>query len=334
MKHRRLHNVAVVVLLAFTSLAITGAVVTVWLHQTVLNTDRFVAVVSNVTADPVVIDSLSHKVTVQIVEGVSLEDRVDAMLPGPLGRLAAPLAAGLSTRMESAIETTFASEGFQSVWSRILSAAHGNLVTYLRSDTAATGGTMTIDLISLTGAGLANLQEDGALPDVVVPDVSDNVDRLTALERLGTALSTRLPPDFGQIQLTSGEKMQQLSAVVRGFDLITIGFVVFSLGLGLVTIWMVDRRWRGVLVLLVGVAVALAVLMLLLSVVSARAAEAIASPDGHVVVAAFMNRLSGSLVGWLAVVLLATLLIAGSLAVLRMGLNSSHTSAAPPPPPA
>src|SRR3954465_14964995 len=93
---------AILASLAFVATALAG-----WTHQTALVTDRFVGVVSDVTTDPQVADSLGARVADQIVTRLGLEQRLANLLPDRLDRLAQPLTASARERVPPGVGNLF-----------------------------------------------------------------------------------------------------------------------------------------------------------------------------------------------------------------------------------
>jgi hypothetical protein len=296
-------------------------VLAVWAHQTTLNTNRFVAIVSDSTSDPVVIDSLSQKLSSQIVVGLDVEGRLLNLLPDVADRFVPALTDGIQRRIQTAISKAMTAPEFHETWNALLAGAHDKLLAVLRGETSnvqIANGVVTIDLVSLASSALIQLQQDGVIPDTITippPDPFASHDEQVA--RINAALGTNLQPDFGQVQLTrGGQALNAGATVVRGFDVVTIALPVVSLILALFTIWYADRRSRAVLAIVVGLSTISALLMLLLGALSSRATDVVSSPDGHVLVASFIRELAQSLFIWLAIVVLIALFIGGTAVVL------------------
>src|SRR3954463_5952414 len=90
-----IHNLFVGFLAILASLTFVATAVGGWTHQTALVTDRFVGIVSNVTTDPQVADSLGTRVADQVVTRLALEQRLANLLPDRLDRLPPPGAAAV-----------------------------------------------------------------------------------------------------------------------------------------------------------------------------------------------------------------------------------------------
>jgi len=320
-KHRRLHNVVAAVLVVLTTLSISFTVLAVWAHQTTLNTNRFVGLVSNATDDPVVIDSLSQKLANQIVTALDVQTRLQNILPDIADRFAAPLTEGITDRLRTAIANVLGNPQFHETFQSLLAGAHEKLLAVLRGETPnvqIANGVVTIDLVSLASAALIQLQNDGVLPaNITIPTPEPFASHDEQVARINAALGTNLQPDFGQVELTrGGQGLNAGAIIVRAFDATTIGAVIVSAILGVLTVWFADRRSRAVLAIVVGIAFVGALTMVFLGAVSSRAADTVASPDGHVLIASIIQSLAQSLFLWLALVVVAALFIGGVAVVL------------------
>jgi hypothetical protein len=232
-----------------------------------------------------------------------------------------PLTDGITRRLQTALSNAMASPQFHEAWTSLLAGAHEKLLAVLRGETPniqIANGVVTIDLVSLASSALIQLQADGVLPDTItIPAPEPFASHEEQVARINAALGSNLQPDFGQVELTRGGQALNAGAlVVKGFDVTTVGLVVVSAILGLFTVWYADRRWRAVLAIVVGISVIMALLMLFLGALSARAADTVASPDGHVLVASFIQQLAQSLFTWLVIVMVTALFIGGIAVVL------------------
>src|SRR4051794_1107170 len=109
---KALHNALVGLLLLVASLAFVLTSVAGWTHQTALDPNRFVAVVTNATTDPQVIDSLGARIADQVVTRLALEQRLANLLPDALDRLAVPVAQAVHDRIDRATTNVLSSAEF------------------------------------------------------------------------------------------------------------------------------------------------------------------------------------------------------------------------------
>jgi cell division protein FtsB len=95
-KRRRLRRIVTPILVALTVLVFTVTVPAVWGARTVLNTDRYVATVGPLAADPAVQASIATKLTDQVFLALNVEGTLSSVL-GEIGERATVLAAPLTT---------------------------------------------------------------------------------------------------------------------------------------------------------------------------------------------------------------------------------------------
>ena len=125
-----------------------------------------------------------------------------------------------------------------------------------------------------------------------MPDVSAEPNRQAALDRLSTALSTRLPEDFGIVKIANASRLQTASTLVQGIDIFVVVMAVVSVILGLLSLRWANRNWRAALSIVVGVVAISAVLMIALNFLSDGAAGVVEAPDGHALLAATVMNLA------------------------------------------
>ena len=303
MTSRILHNALVTILAVAACLTIVGASLSVWVHATVLNTDRFVATVDAATSDPVILQQTSDRLALRIVDGLGVPALVASILPDRLDRLSQPIVEAITGRLSDALYTVLTNERFRSAWTGALTTLHERAVALLRGDAAnaqLSGGVLTIDLAQVVGDALRQLQADGVIDaSIPIPDMSAPSERLQRLTELGASLGVTVPEDLGTVQVSNADGLQRLSTVVQIAD---VGvYVLAALGgvLALLTIWIADRRRRAVLVLTLGVELLLLLIAAGTAALSNSAASSIAANDGPALIVGFANALSASLEGWL-----------------------------------
>src|SRR4051794_1382009 len=121
---KALHNLIVGLLILVSSLTFVLTAIAGWTHQTVLVPDRFVSVVTNVTSNPQVIDSLGTRIADQVVTRLSLEQRLANLLPDALDRLAQPVTQAVHDRIDIAASKLLSSADFQQLWTAALTRLH------------------------------------------------------------------------------------------------------------------------------------------------------------------------------------------------------------------
>jgi hypothetical protein len=304
------------VLVALTIIALLASTVAVWVRATVLDTDRFMAIVEPTLTDEAFPGALSGVVAEQVLIALDLDGRVatslselDAFLvesviealgadPAARARLArldrptlaalAPaIAAGLEARVVEVVETFVHSEAVTERLPDLVRQAHGGGVALLRDDltelpnVAVTGESVRLDLVPVIAEALQRVVSElrTFLPDVTIPEVVDG--QLAAgREQLAEALRTRLPPDFGQLTIMSASDLRGLQAAARTADRLVWATVVLTVALLALTIGTSRERRRTLLQLTAGLAVAVLAATLLVRRLEAAVLAEITHPDG------------------------------------------------------
>ena len=241
-------------------LTIVLTTVAIWTHQVALNTNRFSALIENVVTDPAVTDPISRRISIQVVDAIGVQARLDARLPDALKPLAGPLTAAVRSGIEQRLQVAFQDPRIQTALVESLSFSHERIVRLLRGESdvvAVVDGYVTLDVFPLVGVALTELQSIGLipaevqLPDLAAPDAPD-----VLAQRVETALGVTLPPDFGTIQLMPADRLVAAQTVVRIFDLVVVLLVILSVILVTLTVWLARDRRQMLIYLGIGTIVA------------------------------------------------------------------------------
>jgi hypothetical protein len=285
-----------------TCIVVTLSAATLWVHQVALNTDRYVAVVSRVAANPQVVEELSSQ----------LADRVVDEFDVP--RLVKPL---IRDWIQKQIGAFMGSDVFVDGWAAANRVAHTALVRVLRGDSVldSTDGELSISVLPVIIVGLQRLMDVGILPDdLELPDPSDvdagDVVRRVLEERLGI----NLPPDFDEMPLVRMSRLESVRQLVRAFDIITVACILIAAALVGLFIWLSRNRRRAVIVLGLGVAVTVLIVQLLVVTLGRVVANAVSEDGSRETLAALVQALLGNLAGALTLVLILGLAAAAGAA--------------------
>lgn len=229
-----------------TCLCIVSSAAAVWAHQTLLNTDRYVATVAPLIKDPSVTRSLGDFTSTKVLQAVPLQ-----------GQLTQQVRRGLSRKIDSLLRSGAAS----AAWISVNRAAHRQLVAALRAGSGPVvtrGGTVTLDLMPFVSFGVTGLVD--ILPSSVAGrlnlpriDTSASPDQQRA--QLAAALGRPLPQSFGRVILLRSTQLARAQRALRLFDLLTWVLVGVTALLVALAIAVSPRRWRTLAYLGVGVAV-------------------------------------------------------------------------------
>ncbi len=271
-----------------------------WAHQVALNTDRFTAVVEGISTDPEVTDAVAHRLSVQVVEALDVQGRLEARLPEALDPLAGALALAIQDSIDTRLSTALRNPELQDAWVAAISATHQAIVALLRDQTEAAvviDGYVYFDAFVLVGPALAQLQEIGIIPaDVVLPDLTarETADALRA--KLESALGVTLPADFGLVKLMPADRLLAAQGAVRIFDLLIVLLAVVTVALALAAIWLSRHRRRMLVFLGVGTVITLVLARLVIRGVESAMVSGITDADASTTVRAVFDTTVADLV--------------------------------------
>ena len=133
-------------------------------QQTLLNTDRWVAVVGPLASDPTVQSSVAQTTATMALNAIDLQGRTQS-LPGPVRNLTAPLQTTVSNFVTDQAQSIVQSPQFAQVWVAANRSIHQALVQLLRGEPSANGtvrvsdGQVQVNLVMLMPALLQRLQQ-------------------------------------------------------------------------------------------------------------------------------------------------------------------------------
>jgi hypothetical protein len=236
-----------------------------WVHETLLDTDKYVTTVTPIANDPAVTQAMSQWMSEQLLEVVNAEKIIRDALPEGGRLLAAPLANAVRTFVQDQIDKVLQSNAFEKAWVVANTAAHRTAVRVLRDETgtdvlSTARGKVVLNLIPLFNEALRQLQD--ASPDILghevkLPEIKSDQIPADARQRISDALGVKLPSDFGEIVLFDSDQLQSAQDTVRWFDRANVALVILALLLLAFTVWVSHRRRRTLIQLGVGIAIGL-----------------------------------------------------------------------------
>ena len=245
-------SISIGVLFFLTCLSLVLATTTWWLHDTLLNTDRFVALTAPLASAPAVQGALVEVTTNQVDEALDL---------GPLGRYAV---AGVAREL-------YSSQAFESIWAGAMRVVHKQVVALLRDDSkvaTVVEGKVVVNLFPVIAVVLDKVRGLD-IPIVgktlVVPTLTNPEDPDASRAELEAALGRSLKPTFGVVPIAEAARLETAQRYVTLFDtLVFVLFVVAGL-LAILTLALSRRRLRMVALLGLGALVALLAARLIVS---------------------------------------------------------------------
>jgi hypothetical protein len=232
----RVRSITVGLVFFLTCLSLVLATTTWWLHDTVLGTDRFVALTSPLARDPAVQDALVQVTTTQIDEALNL------------GPIPSYVVTGIAREV-------YASDAFASVWERAMRGVHGRLVAVLRGEASfvqTSDGKVVINIFPLLDAVFTKINGMNIViagNEIKAPTLTNSDDPDASRAELSAALGRELKPTFGLVAVADSAKLETAQRYVALFDALVVVLFVLTALLALLTIVLARRR-LGMLALL------------------------------------------------------------------------------------
>lgn len=260
----RVRSLTVGLAYLFTLLSLVLATTTWWLHDTVLDTDRFVALTAPLVDDPVVQEQLVTVTSAQLDEALAL------------GPLATYVVTGISREV-------YASDAFADVWAAAMRQVHTRVVALLEGDSAnvqLSDGQIVLNLFPLYQRvaervnGLNFEVGDRALQ---VPALTNPEDPDASRAELSAALGRTLSPTFGTVPIADATKLETAQTYIKLFDALVVILFIATVLFALLTLALSRRRLPMVALLGIGGLVALLAARLIVNSAADGISEAIAT---------------------------------------------------------
>jgi hypothetical protein len=280
---RRSRRILAGVALVLACLSIVLTTFAIWTHQVAFKTDRFTSLVSTVIDEPAVIDPLAERISIQVVDALDVQTRIENRLPDIAKSLAAPLTIQVQDAIGRRLQTALTNPRLQEALTNTVSFAHERIVNLLRGDSNAISvvdGYVAIEVWPIVGAALDELQSEGLIPaDIQLPDLSSGEPPAILSGRVATALGISLPPNFGTIQLMPADRLLAYQSYVRAFDIIVVILILVSLALIALALWLATRRRRMLIFLAIGTIIAFVLARLAMNGIVGSLVSGIDDPD-------------------------------------------------------
>lgn len=239
-KHRARATTAIV-LVVIASIILPLGVITVWVRNMILNTDRYVSTVSPLADDPAVQNAAVDRVTTAVVDGLDLQQRAKDALPARAKFLAGPIAAGGQQVVDLAATKVVESSYFPKLWDTVNRRAHDQIVNALtgRRTGAITNsdGKVTLNLNIVAQSVAQQLHK-------IAPGIPTNID----IKRLNTRFVLVDSKDLADVQ-DYAKLLDKLAWVIPILALLLYGAAIA----------IAPNRRRGVLWVGAGIFCAMAV---------------------------------------------------------------------------
>jgi len=241
-------NFVRVLLLVTFCLSSVLSILTIWMHNQIADTDRYVTTVAPLASDPAVqnaiADNISGKLETWLNEHVSTRD----MLIDRQQVLAAPLSAALVDFVDQTVRDYVTSDQFRQQWEQLNRAVHPAVSAIL------TGGNTNFLAV-----------EKGQISLDLSPVVNGVIQRL---DERGVTVFDQLQVD--QLDTTfvifESDELAQVQGLVDRLESLSIAFPILALAALSGYVALTPRRRRAVIVAGVGLATAMAIVLLLVAV--------------------------------------------------------------------
>lgn len=357
----RVRRIASWVLTVAAGIAIAAAVVGVWVHRTVLETDSFMAAVTPALESEALRDVVADRLSDELIEALALEARVAAAMESAsngvtdaladaigltpeqvdrldrvdfgLQALAIPIANGIEARIRTAVDDFVASRPAGDLLVNVVETAHERTVHLLRDEldqlpnVVIEDDEVRLNLVPIMAEALRSVINSGVAVvgiDREIPPFESAEEAEAAIERLAGLLDRELRPDFGQVSLMSEAQLQDAQQVVQTFDRLVWIFLGLAIVLGILAVVFAPSLQVGLLRL--GITVAVAVLLGWLGVqtLTAALAEAASTPEGRVALADLVSAVVTTLQPMAAA--LGILGVGTAVAVVAIGRGFGRSS--------
>ncbi|MEV7140593.1 hypothetical protein [Streptomyces tauricus] len=259
LRHRRVRRLGAAILLLVTLLLAPLAVVAAWVHDTVSDTDRYVATVAPLASDPAVQKVVTDRLTDRVVRQVDVE-AVTAALTKVLAdsgapprvvagseALTGPLTSAVRTVVRRNVERVVTSDFFEQVWEGSNRRAHAAV------------------LGMLTGERHGALR---ATDDAVELDIGSVVDEVRQrLVDQGFEKAAAIPDSDRTVTLFRSEELAKAQDTMRLLDILGAWLPVLTVALAALAVWTAPRHRSMLLITAIGTGLMMVVLLIALAAV-------------------------------------------------------------------
>ncbi|MFE2554736.1 hypothetical protein ACFXGT_01670 [Streptomyces sp. NPDC059352] len=240
------------VLITLTCILVPVSLITVWVHDIVLDSDRYVSTVAPLASEPAIEAAAVTRITAAAdarVDGAQVTSDIAAWLeslglPPRVGNAIKSLGPQLDSAVDQAVTkvaTRFVeSDRFETVWTEANRVAHTAVVHALtgegRGSVEVSGGTVTLDV--------------GAAVEQVKKELVD----------AGLSPAEKIPEVDKQMVLFQSDKLEKIRDLAHLLDVVGNWLPVLTVVLGAIGVLLARRRRRALVTTMLGAAAACLVL--------------------------------------------------------------------------
>ncbi|MFF6998982.1 hypothetical protein ACFY93_29080 [Streptomyces sp. NPDC008313] len=255
---RTMRKTASAVLLVLTCVLVPVALLTVWVHDIVLDTDRFVETVSPLASEPAIenaaVKRITHAADVRVDGSRAASDIAAWLQAEGLPPRAAQAVKGLGPQLDAAVNGTVEKvatrfvrgDRFERLWTNASRTAHHTVVH------------------ALTGEGRGAVGVDGG---TVTLDIGQAVEQVKqALVDAGLSPAGNIPEVDKQMVLLQSDQLEKIRKSVHSLDVIGNWLPVLVVVIGAAGVLLAHRRRRALIRTALGAAFACLVVAVVLVV--------------------------------------------------------------------
>jgi hypothetical protein len=343
----RTRSIASWILTVLAGIAVAASVVGYWAHETLLDTDKFMAAVTPAVQSDAVKQVVADRLADQVLEALDLDTRVaDALdaaadrmsdaiasaldlsptqaarlqrLNGGLQLLAGSIAGGLETRIREAIDTFVTSREGDGLLVGLVTKLHERTVLLLRDELDqlpsidVESGEVKLNLVPMVAESIRRVVNAGIVAiggERQIPPFDSSEDAEQAIDRLAGIVGHDLPPDFGQVALMNEDQLRNAQDAVKTFDRLVWILIALSILLAIGAFLLAPSWTAGLLRVGVAVAVAVFVGWFAVGAIADAVAQAAQTPEGQTAVADIAGAVIHSLQPLATVLILVGLVVA------------------------
>ncbi len=215
------------------------SVMGVWISNTLLNTNQYVATIGPLAGNAAVQDAIATRVTNSLVTGSNLDVKIKDALPPKAGFVAPFVAKGIGSFVHDVTLKIVQSPKFEQLWKTLNQRAHARLVEALK------------------GQG-KHIKNDGK----VVVDLGPVIDKANAaLQKQGIDVLSSTAKGNNQITLITSSTLKSAQAGVRALDTLRVVLPILTVLFFAAAIALSPNRRRTILRGALGVGLAMVLLL-------------------------------------------------------------------------
>lgn len=297
---------AAVVLVILACLGVVLSTVSVWVRNTVFDTEAFMEIVEPSLTSPETVAVLSDAIADQVVVALDVGNRLEEQLSGidnyltdslagildlspeavrrlqradlpGLSDLAAPVGASIEDGIAKSVTRLVESDEFQTTLPSAVAYAHRGVVALIHNDdpplenVTITEGEVRLNILPAVWQGIVYVLGQAESERVPLSGTTYADKREEAVAALAAQLGAALPEDFGQMTIMTADRLADWRSASRTLDRSATLLVVVTVALVGTALVVSPRRRRTLAQLGLGSVVA----FLIASLVETRALEAL-----------------------------------------------------------